>query len=165
MTPDMSSSSSSTDLPKVLQSGLIGRRALLRAYEDASERCEDPALKQAFSRFAEEEKAEYDRAADITRKYGGDPGVVHNVKEEVTSFLSKSVIAASGGPHATARDVAVLNGLEAAGHAGAIFMKEIAKDRNEPEWVDAIDKSIQQASDHMEFLRQQAETLGRSAFD
>lgn len=151
------------NLSKVLQDGLVGRRALLRAYESVSERTNDPQLKEKLAAFANEERNEYERAAEITRAHGGDPGAVHNVKEEVASFLSKTLFRGGAEPYATARDIAMLHGLEASGHAGAIFLKQVAQTKQEQDWVQAIDASIHRAQDHMQFLQQQAEVLGQRA--
>ncbi|HVL49160.1 MAG TPA: hypothetical protein VM889_11430 [Candidatus Thermoplasmatota archaeon] len=150
-------------LAKALQDGLAGRKALMRAYEMVSERVSDPAAKSTLKRFAQEEKEEYEAGAEITRRYGGDPGGVTNIKNEVVAFLGKGIFMSGEKPYADARDFAILCGMESAGHVAANAMKPVAERVGDPAWKTAVEQSITRAESHIEYLRNRAIEAGNQA--
>ncbi len=152
-------------LAKALQEGLIGRKALLRTYERVAEEVQDADIQAKCREFAEDEKKEYEEAVEITRRYGGDPGAIQGVKEEVAGFLGKQVISGGSEPYHCAKDLATLHGLEAAGYAGASFMKKVADRAGDSQWSDAVNQSIHTAERHMEYLGEKVGELGNQAFE
>ncbi|HWG92383.1 MAG TPA: hypothetical protein VNZ52_16165 [Candidatus Thermoplasmatota archaeon] len=140
-------------LARVLQEGLAGRKALMRAYETVAERVPDEEIKGLLQQFAEEERREYAIAEGIVREHGGDPTRISGIRDEVVQLLSRRMFSSGETPYSMVRDLTILYGMEAAGQLGAKSLQPVAENLDDARWRSALMESVDRAKVHMDSLR------------